>query len=198
MKTFVLILLTFTCFAQINAQISEKERQDALAYYDESFKNLQAQTAGLTNAQLNWKPNDTTWSIANCLEHITLTEKGIFDWAMGTLKEPANPSKKNELKNTDEMVKTMVTSREHKAKAPKEITPTGKLGDAKKTFETFNKQRTDIVNYIKNSKDDLRNHFAQTPIGLVDTYQMLLFLNAHTKRHTAQIAEVKATSGFPQ
>jgi hypothetical protein len=31
-----------------------------------------------------------------------------------------------------------------------------------------------------------------------DAYQWLLFLSAHTERHTKQIEEVKATAGFPK
>jgi hypothetical protein len=33
---------------------------------------------------------------------------------------------------------------------------------------------------------------------LLDGYQWLLLLSAHTERHTAQIAEVKAHTGFPR
>jgi DinB superfamily len=47
---------------------------------------------GLKENQLKWKPTDSTWSVADCVEHIALSEKNIFDWAMGTLKEPANPA----------------------------------------------------------------------------------------------------------
>ena len=34
-------------------------------------------------------------------------------------------------------------------------------------------------------------------MGEVDAYQGILFLSAHTERHTKQIEEVKATTGYP-
>jgi len=51
---------------------------------------------------------------------------------------------------------------------------------------------------MKDTKDDLRNHFAESPLGLMDTYQVLIFLSGHTARHTAQIAELKSNPGFPK
>ncbi len=58
----------------------------------------------------------------------------------------------------------------------------------KSTCETF----------IETTKDDLRHHFAQTPLGMLDAYQLLLFLNAHTMRHIAQIKELTARPEFPK
>jgi hypothetical protein len=38
----------------------------------------------------------------------------------------------------------------------------------------------------------------QPPAGLLDAYQWMLFQGAHSKRHTAQIEEVKADPNFPK
>ncbi|MCH5597150.1 hypothetical protein [Niabella ginsengisoli] len=92
----------------------------------------------------------------------------------------------------------MIESREQKAKAPEQLKPGGQLGDYKKTIGTYSQQTTDLEKYIKTTKDDLRNHFAKTPVGTVDAYQLLVFLTAHSKRHTAQIIELKAMPNFPK
>jgi hypothetical protein len=46
---------------------------------------------------------------------------------------------------------------------------------------------------------DLRAHVADSPIGQpLDAYEWLLFIAAHSKRHTEQIQEVKADPNFPK
>jgi hypothetical protein len=117
---------------------------------------------------------------------------------MSTLKEPANPTKRAELKHEDEAIKRMITDRSVKAKAPEGFRPTGELGNTDNTLAIFKVRREAAIKYIQKTKDDLRNHFATTPLGLVDTYQVLLFLSAHTRRHTLQIKELKAMPGFPK
>lgn len=194
---FAAVLVTLFSFTLADP-ISDKDRKDLLSYRRTAETTLLASVKGLSEKQLNWKANDSSWSIANCIEHITLTEKSIFDWAMGTLKETADPAKKTEVKNTDDQIKAMIESRDHKAKAPESLNPMGKLGNAGKTLQTFEQQSASLDQYIQSTKDDLRNHFAQTPVGTVDTYQLLVFLTAHTKRHTAQILAIKADPAFPK
>lgn len=192
----VLSLLSFTTTDP--SPISEKERKAAIAYYNEGTQNLLTQVKDLSEAQLNWKPNDSTWSIANCIEHIAISEKNIFDWAMSTLKEPADPAKKSEVKLSDEQVKAIIESREKKVKTGEAFKPTGQFGNTQQTLAVFEQRRADNIKYIQSTQDDLLNHFAQTPLGTLNTYQVLLFLNAHTKRHTAQIADLKSMPGFPK
>ncbi|MCH5721220.1 DinB family protein [Niabella hibiscisoli] len=194
---FVATLVTLFSFT-IKDPISGKDRKDLLAYRKTAETTLLNSVKGLTEKQLNWKANDSSWSIANCIEHITLTENSIYDWAMGTLKETADPAKRAEVKNTDDQIKAMIESRDHKAKAPEPLKPMGKLGNTEKALHTFKQQSARLDEYIQSTKDDLRNHFAQTPVGTVDAYQLLLFLTAHTRRHTAQILAIKADAAFPK
>jgi hypothetical protein len=54
----------------------------------------------------------------------------------------------------------------------------------------FDADRAVLLRYAGSTTDDLRARLAPHPIaGPIDAYQWLLFLGAHTKRHTAQIAE---------
>ena len=191
-------LLIFFSFTTADTSLNKKERKSAISYFKETEKDLIAEVKGLSDKQLNWKPADSVWSVANCIEHITLAEKNLFDWAMNTLQEPANPAKRAELKHDDEAIKKIITDRSFKAKAPEVLRPAGQLGNTDHTLTIFKERREAAIKYIKTTKDDLRNHFATTPLGVVDTYQVLLFLSAHSRRHTLQIKELKAMPGFPK
>lgn len=192
----VLVLISFT---PADTSLSKKDRKFALNFLKETKQRLVNNLKGLSDAQLNWKPADSVWSIANCIEHIAISEKTLFDWSMGSLKEAANPGKRSEIKQTDESIMKMITDRSFRAKAPEGLRPGGQLGDGQGALKVFIERRENTQSFFKNTKEDLRNHFVAHPfLGTIDTYQMLLFMNGHTLRHTMQVEEVKAHADFPK
>lgn len=62
----------------------------------------------------------------------------------------------------------------------------------------FESARAKLNDYVKSTNDDLRNHVITLQFGQLDSYQMILFMAAHTNRHTQQLREVKADAGFPK
>jgi hypothetical protein len=65
-------------------------------------------------------------------------------------------------------------------------------------LDAFKDKRTSLIKYAKTSTADMRNYVLQMPIGSIDAYQMLLYISAHSKRHTLQIEEIKANPAFPK
>lgn len=192
----VLLLLSFTT---THDPLSKKDKKFALNYFKQTKKDLQDAVKNLSDAQLNWKPADSVWSIAECIEHIALSEKNIFDYAQGSLKEAANPDKRKDLKfASDQDVIKLITDRSFRVKTREGFIPSNQFGSAQKSLDVFVERRNGLIDYVKKTDDDLRNHFINSPFGLVDTYQFLIFLSGHTKRHTLQIEEVKANPGFPK
>jgi hypothetical protein len=52
---------------------------------------------------------------------------------------------------------------------------------------------------LMKSTAELRDHVLDSPLGQpLDAYQWLLFISAHSDRHTKQMLEVKADTGFPK
>jgi hypothetical protein len=63
----------------------------------------------------------------------------------------------------------------------------------------FQQRRELTLEYLKSSTDDLRAHTMPHPaFGVLDGYQWLLFLPAHTERHALQIAEIQAHRDYPR
>jgi hypothetical protein len=192
----VALLFTFSFTSSIIDPVTDEERKNAVMYFKETQKALADEIKGLSETQLNWKPADSVWSAAGCVEHIALSEKNLFDWYNGIMKAPATPEKRSEVKMSDDMIKTMLTNRSFKVKTREGFFPTGQ--SAAQSLAQFNERREALIKYMSETKEDLRNHIAETPLGVVDAYQLLLFLSAHTKRHTLQIAEIKSHPDFPK
>jgi hypothetical protein len=66
--------------------------------------------------------------------------------------------------------------------------------------ERFEKQRIEIVSFVNETQMALKEHTVVHPfpsLGTLSAYQWLIYVPLHTVRHDKQIAEVKATPGYP-
>ncbi len=196
----LLTLLVVTGLAgTINdTSISKKERKIGVGLMKDTRDDAINATKGLSDAQANFKAAPEKWSVKECMYHIAGAEKFLWTLFESTMKAPANPEKRSEIKVTDEQVVKMIEDRTNKAQAPEPVQPknTG-FNSLTEAVEDFKNSRGDHIKYLKNSTEDLRNHVMQMPFGYIDSYQFLLFIAAHSNRHTQQMNEVKANSGFP-
>ena len=58
--------------------LTEAERSWLIDQLTKSQKKFEASVANLTEAQLSFKSDTSKWSIAEVIEHVTLTENGIL------------------------------------------------------------------------------------------------------------------------
>ena len=66
-------------------------------------------------------------------------------------------------------------------------------------IKNFEATRAAEIAYLKDTKDDLRDHFEEHPaFKTLDGYQWLLLNAMHCKRHTLQIEEVKQDPNYPK
>ncbi len=197
-KFLPLLALVFASFTTADTTLTDAERKSAIDYLNTTKENLLATVKGLSAAQLSFKATPESWSVAECVEHIAITESSLFGMMQGTLKDPANPSRRGEVKMTDDQVKGMISSRERKVKTQETMVPTNKFGSVDGSLKEFSSKRDATIEYVKTTKDDLRNHYAVMPFGTFDSYQVVLFLAGHSARHTAQAKEVIANANFPK
>lgn len=195
---FMAALLLFG-FTTKNSSISDAERKTAVDLLQQTEQGVINSISGLSEAQLNFKPAPDKWSVLDCVKHIAITEQGLWQMTNGALQQAANPDKRSEIKATDEQVVQMIESRAQKVKTAPPMepqnTPYKSLDEA---LGSFKKDREKLIEYAKTTNDDLRNHVVTFPAGSFDTYQMILFIGAHSNRHTQQIEEVKADPNFPK
>ena len=202
MKRLIYLLPLLTMFAFIipPATLSKKERKFAKDYLKDTKKDLVKTVSSLSEAQLKFKPSPDRWSVEECVMHIAIAEKGLWSLAEQALNAPANPEKRADIKATDEQWVAVVTDRSKKFKAPETIQPQNSgFKSMVEALASFKESRDKLINFISDTKDDMRNHvIIQSPIGVIDSYQMALFIGGHSNRHTQQLKEVMADPNFPK
>ena len=199
MKKTILLLFGMILAVSVTSQttITEEERKKALDHLKQTQKELVSLVSSLSDNQRNFKASEDSWSIAECLEHIAISENNIFQMVKGGLQADSDPSKRAEVVMTDDQILGLITSRDQKVKTRKEFEPTNSFGGFESTLKTFKERRKSNIKFLKSTDADLRNHYVQFPFGLIDTYQGILFMSGHTKRHTDQIREIMEDGEFP-
>lgn len=192
------IVLFLIAGLPLTAQQNTNDKDFLLNYFEETTENLENQISGLSEEQMHFKPSEEKWSVSQCMEHIVLTEKMLFEMAKTEMEKPANPERKEEVKTKDEDLIEGMKDRSQKFKAGDELIGKGKYDSPDEALVDFKEQRQKVIDYIqKTPLENFRNHISDSPFGAMDAYQSTLFIAGHTARHTLQIEEVKADENFP-
>jgi hypothetical protein len=172
------------------------EQQKLVQHLQRTSEKFLKSVDGLSEAQWNFKAAPDKWSIAQCAEHITAAEtliRGAVEKGLATpLEAPAAELVK------DDAILTMIVDRSKKFSAPEPLVPTQRFGTPAATLEAFRTERAATIKLAEGDAD-FRAHAVKHPgFGMLDTYGWMLFLSAHSERHTLQIEEVKAHPDFPK
>lgn len=191
-------LFVFAGPGAVSAQeVTQAEKDRALQYLETTRKNVLEATKGLTDAQWSFKSAPDRWSVAQVMEHIAAAEDLLLD----TTKEKVMTSPAGEpgrdFRKTDEAVLMTVPDRSHKAQAPEPLVPSNRFGSPEGSVKHFLDSRATTETFLR-STSGLRDHVMDSPVGKLDGYEFVLFIAAHTERHTKQINEVKADPNFPK
>ena len=197
MKRSLSMLVMVLAFAAFALAQTQADKEKALKYLESTRQGVVDATAGLSEAQWNFKPAPDRWSIAEVTEHIAAAEdylRGGIDKVMQAPPRPAG----EDVKAIDDMVLAKVPDRTNKVQAPEPLKPTNRYGSAQSSLKHFTDSRTQTEDFLS-KHDDLRAHAADSPFGAkMDGYEWILFIAAHSERHTKQINEVKADPNFPK
>jgi len=191
-----LLVITGLAGTVTSTSITAKDRKFAANNLKATKNEVLKSVSGLSRAELNFKTKDRC-SIKQCAYRIAAAEKNMWHLLELSMKQPANPEKRLEIKMTDaELIKMM---EDGSAKFP-----TSEILEPKKTpyksleeaLASFKAERADHIKYIKNTTEDLRNHVTKLSFGWVDCYQLCLLMSAHSNRVMQQIEEIKTHSKF--
>jgi uncharacterized damage-inducible protein DinB len=145
----------------------------------------------LSDEEWNTKPDDGGWSPAQCAEHIAIVESVFLAEVKKILDSQEEPEKMKKVVGKDKVVISAMLDRSVKIKGSAIEEVPNKKVDKDQLIKNFLKHRNEIIDWVETTKEPLKVHFTNFPgIGLIDAYQYMLFISAHTERHTMQIKEV--------
>jgi hypothetical protein len=196
---FLFSAFLISSFTMLSPTLSDKERKDATDLLSKTEQGVFNSLKGLSDTQLNFKPAPDKWSISECVKHIATTELALWQMTDAAIKQPADAAKRSAVKVTDDQVVQMIESRVQKIKTAPQLEPQNSpLKSCPDALSSFYDSRKMLAEFVATTSDDLRNHIVTLPFGSFDSYQMILFIAAHSNRHTQQIEEVKADPNFPK
>jgi DinB superfamily len=172
------------------------ERDNAAKELSASYQALLETVQCLTPDQWNFRTAPMQWCIADCVEHLAVSEAAGLARYERMLAAGATPGKTSPF--TDEQLGERVADRTEKFTAPEVIAPARRWSDPIEALNQLKENRDKSIAQIQNSRDDLRAYFsAHLVFGDLDAFQWARLRAAHTARHTAQIREIMSHPAYP-
>ena len=198
-RLFIALCLSALISPMLPAQsLSADELKQAVQYLEKTRAGVFAATKGLSEAQWNFKPATNKWSVAEVTEHIAAAEDFLMAMMQDKVMKAPARTEAADLKALDAFVLKAIPDRSQKVQAPEPLQPNNRFGSPKASLKHFKASRANTVKFLKTTKD-LREHAEDSPLGKkLDGYEWILFVAAHSERHTKQILEVKADPNFPK
>lgn len=176
--------------------MEKAEREFLLRYLARSRERLVETVEGLDKGQQRFRPDRDRWSVADCVEHVSMVEKAVLKKIQELLPEPPwTPSQRV----PDDVVLSRVPNRLTRRTAPPDALPRRRWTDFAVLLRQFEAARERSLRFVAVTQSDLRARFFAHPyLGELDCYQWLLFLGAHAERHARQAEEVMTDPDFPR
>jgi uncharacterized damage-inducible protein DinB len=177
--------------------VEKVEREFLLLYLAQSRERLLDIVEGLNKEQQRFRPAPDRWSVADCVEHVSIAEKGVLKKVQEALLSPLQPETRTSM--PDDAVLARVSNRTPRCASPPELHPRRRWTDFGELLRRFEAARERSLRFAAVTRADLRSYsFAHPKFGELDCYQWLLFLAAHAERHARQAEEVIADPNFPR
>jgi DinB superfamily len=185
--------------------VKKEEREFVLLHLAESRERLVEAVQGLSAEQLRFRPAEDRWSVADCVEHVTVLEAAVFKLLQKSIQTPPDPGKETQrlpeanVSRMDRIILERLPLRDVPAPSPSDMLPSGRWPDFEELMRQFEATRERSLRFAAVTQADLRSHFLPHPLlGPLDGYQWLLFFASHCERHVRQLEDVKNDARFPR
>jgi hypothetical protein len=168
------------------------ERQRLVAHMEMTARWLEDSVAGLSPAQLAFKPSPTAWSILEVVDHLVVV--GPIYWKNLQNATPVSSGRVGAMNDVD--VLWYGIDRTNREIALQAEEPSRKLPDLQGGMKAYRAQHAELLRYVRTTKDDLRGRLVERQH--CDAYQWALLISTHEQRHILQIREIKANPKFPR
>lgn len=151
---------------------------------------LLASVNSIDDTQLNERPNSTSWSIMEVLEHLFLIEMVVANAITEQVKNEKS------VRAEDKPIQFTV-DRRHKVKAPSFIEPSGGFMTLEEVTKKLARSREALVKSVASVEESVleQKSYPHPVFGPLSLKQWVPFVGLHEKRHLDQIEEIKAKLG---
>jgi uncharacterized damage-inducible protein DinB len=172
--------------------ITAQEKQFALDHLNQSGKSFIDAISEMSEKQWYRRPGPGQWSAAECAQHLLETELYFFMPSVEKmLAEAPNPERMSETTGKDQSIIDSMELRAHKIKGQPWDESSEKIIDKAALISAFSSKRAENIQWLENSDGNFRANYIDFPgMGALDVYQFILFISAHTTRHTGQIQDI--------
>ena len=180
--------------------MTPEERAKVVKLLLDTQKEYLDSLENLSDEQWKFKPSPFKWSVGEVAEHIVLSEVALFSIVERALAQKPNPDWESKTAGKDAFIEKVMPSRDRKAQAPYEIRPTGKLS-REEVIKRYKEVRAKTLAFAQKTDLPLKAHTVEHPFPVFNTlnaYDWLIYIPLHNLRHDKQIAEVKASAGYPK
>jgi hypothetical protein len=194
----ITFVLAFSALAA-DPTMTPEERAHAIKLLEDSRAECLSYIENLSDAQWTWKAAPDRWSIGETAEHIVLAEGVLFGQVRRALASPVNPDWGTKAAGKTAFLERVLLDRSHKAVAPEQIRPQGLSKE--EVIRRFKEERAQTIQFARETQAALKEHTSEHAFKVFNTlnaYQWLIYIPLHNLRHDQQIAEVKASPGYPK
>jgi hypothetical protein len=206
MKVSLILLFSFGMtlftFGQPGKMWTASDRDTLLNLIKDSKAKLIEATKGFSEKQLNFKPNDTSWSTKGVVEHLANYAEAYYWELIAAVRVPL-PQYLDSVR-CDDQVFMHLADNPDKHVASELFIPRDKYGDFQNTLKQYIVFEDVFFSFITNNKKNLREYFSVRPGKGVfdcrwrDAHQIVIVEIAHVYRHLKQIDRIKNHPNFPK
>jgi hypothetical protein len=178
---------------------------DVKAGLDDVSRDVQSAFGGLDARQLNWRPDATRWSVAQCLEHLLVANRLMIQSALGATdgarprtlwqRLPLWPGVMGRM-----LIRSQAPGTTRKFKAPAMAQPAASAVAAD-IVQQFVIQHADAIARLRTlDEHEAARAIMASPFVRVVTYSVLdgwRLIVAHDHRHIEQARRVMQSPAFP-
>ena len=179
--------------------------RDGILQQLESSERAAAQLiTGVSHAQANWRPNSTSWSIWQCLDHLARTNRVYCESMREAIANGRQGTNRTSTIRPGWFGRWFIGSMEppvrNKLRNPKKITP-GTDGDPQAALKDFwdshSALRRVMASWEQLDFNQVRFKNPFVPVLRFTVGTGLMIINAHDRRHLWQAQRVKEAKDYP-
>ena len=160
---------------------------EALMVFRASADRFVAALANVSDITWVFRPSQSVWSMAEVIEHVTMTDRGI----RGLVSSVLRPFEAGERSAVDDAA--IATIFDGDGPLPRDAEePSGTWTDRTSALRQFSEASAALAAWYDGTDVDLRSLTYAHPIfGLLDGVQWLLFAASHHDNHTRDVLELR-------